>query len=78
MTLNRGKMAANENSMRPSTQMSASPTVHDRETLVRSAMMTAPIPIRGANSIMRKAIVVACWTICTSFVDLVMSDAVEN
>ena len=78
MTLNRGKIAKNENSMRPSTQMSASPTVQDRDTLVRRAIITAPIPMSGANSIMRRAMVVACCTICTSLVDLVMRDAVEN
>ena len=64
--------------MIPIITSSASPMVHERERLVSSALITAPIPIIGAKQASLSIITVACCTICTSLVDLVISDAVEN
>ena len=52
--------------------------VQESGTLVRKAFITAPIPIIGAKQAILKIITVDICTICTSFVERVIRDAVEN
>ena len=77
-TLNLGNTRKNDISMITTMTASATPTVQDRDTLVRSALMIAPIPMIGAKQASRRVSTVVCCTICTSLVERVIRDAVEN
>ena len=77
-TLNLGSTMKNIMTIMTTMTSSATPTVHDSETLVFSALMMAPMPIIGAKHASLRVSTVVCCTICTSLVDLVISDAVEN
>ena len=77
-TLNFGRTRKKDISMITTITASATPTVQERETLVRSALMTAPIPMIGAKQASLSVMTVVCCTICTSLVERVIRDAVEN
>ena len=77
-TWNLGSTRKNDTIIIPSITSSAIPIVHESDTLVFSAFITAPIPMIGAKHASLNIITVACCTICTSFVDLVISEAVEK
>ena len=60
------------------TASTASTIIQTMEVVVFITLKIAPIPIIGANNTIRNTMVKTIWICCTSFVQRVISDEVEN